>query len=120
MTAKDIISKAIVMLGYNDEQGNTSDSRFQIAAKNALKIVYSDLFYCLNSKGFEEIKSLTDEIKLPERVLNNVMPYGVASFIAESIGDGEKQQFFTVIYNRKRTQLTNFEDMEDGIPYPDY
>lgn len=121
MTAKDIISKAIITLGYNDEQGNTSDSRFQIASKNALNIVYSDLFYCLNSEGFEEIKSLTDEIKLPERILNNVMPYGVAAFIAESIGDGEKQQFFIAIYNKKRMQTTRSDSVdESGVPCPEY
>lgn len=118
MTGKEMINKAILLLGYNDEQGNTSDSRFQVASKNALNFVYSDLFYCLAPEGFEEIKTLSEEIPLPERVLFDVMPYGVAAFIAESLGDGEKQQYFAMMYNRKRAGLTRYEDIEDGIPYP--
>nr|DAO88777.1 MAG TPA: hypothetical protein [Caudoviricetes sp.] len=120
MTAKEMISKVIILLGYSDEQGNTSDSRFQVISKNALNFVYSDLFYCLNSEGFKEIKALSEEIPLPERILYDVMPYGVAAFIAESLGDGEKQQYFAVIYNSKKASLTHYDDMETDVPYPYY
>ena len=29
MTAKNVIDKALLLLGYNDGLGNTSDARFQ-------------------------------------------------------------------------------------------
>lgn len=118
MTAKEMISKAIILLGYSDEQGNTSDSRFQVISKNALNFVYSDLFYCLNSEGFKEIKALSEEIPLSERVLYDVMPYGVAAFIAESLGDGEKQQFFAAMYNLKRKSVVKDDAVQDVIPAP--
>lgn len=120
MTAKDMISKAIVLLGYNDDRGNTSDSRFQIASKTAVNSVMAELFYCLNNDGFKEIEALSDEIKLPERVLYNIMPYGVASLIAESIGDADKQAYFGAIYNRRLAQLSHSEPFVDEIPYPEY
>lgn len=34
MTGGDITAKAILLLGYNDMNGNTSDARFQAAAKS--------------------------------------------------------------------------------------
>ncbi len=119
MTVKELISKAIILLGYNDDLGNTSDARFQISSKVAFDTVYSDIFFCLNREGFKEL-SLADEIQLPESIVHNVMPYGVAAFIAESLGDADKQRYFMNIYNKRRVSLSHYEDMVDDIPYPDY
>ncbi len=120
MTAMEMIRKAILLLGYNDDKGNTSDARFQQTAKTALNSVYAEIFYANHNEGFEEIKTLSDLIVLPERVLNNIMPYGVASYIAEALGDADKQAYFGSMYNRKLVQLSHFEDIKDEIPYPDY
>ena len=120
MTAKDMISKAIMLLGYNDDRGNVSNSRFQVTSKNAVNTIYSELFYCLNSEGFNEIVTLSDEINLPERVLYNVMPFGVASLIAEGLGDSDKQAYFGTLYNRRIAQLSHSEEMIDEIPCPYY
>ncbi len=119
MTVKELISKAIVLLGYNDDRGNTSDARFQVASKTAFNTVYADIFFCLKDDEFKEL-TLADEVPLPDRIVYNVMPYGVAAFIAESLGDADKQQYFMIIYNKRRASLSHYEDMVDEIPCPDY
>ncbi len=118
MTANEIISKAIVLLGYHDGLGNTNDERFQMVSKNALNFVYNDLVNCLGRNDFKDVKSLAEKIDMPDRVLYDVMPYGVASFIAESIGDGEKQQYFASLYNFKRKSVTYEDKVQDVIPAP--
>lgn len=116
MTAGRIISKALTLLGYGDILGSTADSRFQVISKSALNSIYSDLFYRMYDKGFKEVASLSDKILLPERVLNDVLPYGVAAFIAESLGDGDKQTYFINIYNLKRRSVTRQLKVQDTIP----
>ncbi len=118
MTVKDITEKALTLLGYNDMNGNTADARFQVTALNAVNFVFADLFYCLNDTGFKELGKLSEEIDLPERVLNDVMPYGVASFIAKNVGDGENQQFFAQMYNTKRRSVSVGSKIQDIIPTP--
>lgn len=116
MTGEQIIAKAIFLLGYNDMFGNTNDARFQVTAKNALNFIYSDLFYINQTKGFKEIEGFSDEIELPERALFDVMPYGVAAFIAQAMGDGENQQYFSQLYNLKRKALADPGTIADAIP----
>lgn len=118
MTAKEMIAKAIVLLGYNDDRGNTSDSRFQIASKNAINFVLADLIHCLGRDDYGDITNLGSEILLPKRVLYDVMPYGVAAFIAESIGDADKQQYFATMYNTKRKTVVYQDSVQDVIPAP--
>lgn len=116
MTGEQMIAKAIFLLGYNDMYGNTNDARFQTTAKNALNFIYSDLFYMNQTGGFKEMEGFSDEIELPERALFDVMPYGVAAFIAQAMGDGENQQYFSTLYNLKRKVLAETGNIEDVIP----
>ena len=116
MTGQEIISKALILLGYSDGLGS-SDARFQVAAKNALNFIYSDLFYRSNNNGFKEA-ALNENIDLPEKVLNDCMPYGVAAFIATCVGDGDKQQYFSSIYNLKRKSVVGKGSVDDIVPAP--
>lgn len=118
MTANQISTKALILLGYNDMNGNTSDPRLQVTALNAVNAIYADLFYKFNSKGFKELGTLAEELDLPERILNDVVPYGVAAFIAKNIGDGENQQYFSALYNTKRKSAVNGSSIVDVIPSP--
>lgn len=118
MTAKDIADKALTLLGYNDMNGNTADPRFQVTALNAVNFIYADLFYCLNDDGFKELGKLSEDVDLPERVINDVMPYGVASLIAKNVGDGENQQFFASMFNTKRRSVSAGGEIQDVIPAP--
>ena len=116
MTAKDIIRKAITMLGYNDIYGNTGDARLQTASLNAVNMAYSDLFYLNKKQGFQEISNAEQIIDLDERTLNNILPYGVAAHLAQSIGDTDNQQYFSVIFNQRRKTVVSADTIQDALP----
>ena len=80
MTGNEMMKKALVLLGYTDSTGEISgEQRFRSRALTVLNGVYSDLFYIKHRDGFIPLKHITDNIELPERELNDVMPYGVAA-----------------------------------------
>lgn len=116
MTAKEIIRKAIMMLGYNDIYGNTGDARLQAASLNAVNMAYADLFYANKNSGFQEISDAEQVIDLDERTLNNILPYGVAAHLAQSIGDSDNQQYFSVIYNQRRKTVVSSDTIQDTLP----
>lgn len=120
MTGAEMIKKALTLLGYTDSSGDVSGSeRFKTRSIPVLNAIYSDLFYTRKSSGFVPLKSINDEIDLPERALNDVMPYGVASMLAQSEGDGDQQQTFVMLYNQKRNAMNNSGAVRDAIPFPE-
>lgn len=120
MTGNEMMKKALVLLGYTDSTGEISgEQRFRSRALTVINSVYADLFYIRNSGGFIQLDKITDNIELPERVLNDVMPYGVAAFLAQSESDGDMQQTFISLYNSKRAALTKSEAVGDVIPCPE-
>ncbi len=116
MTADKVIKRAIEMLGLNDIYGSTGDARLQTASLSALNTVYADLFYLKNTDGFQEISDISEPLSLDERTLYNVMPYGVAAYIAQSLGDTDSQQFFSILYNSKRKTVVNTSTIQDMLP----
>ena len=117
MTARGILDRAIRLLGYTDSLGNTEMSgRINSRAISAINFVYSDLFYLNKKEGFQGITDLKDEIILPEKLLNDVMPYGVAGFIAQGESDGDQQQLFMAIYNKKRLGAVRPSEIKDVLP----
>ena len=111
MTAQKIIDKSAKMIGYS----GACDARLQAVALNALNRIYAELFFLENSENFREIKDLSQKINLKERILYDVMPYGVASVIASSLGDSENANYFATIYNLKRKKCEN-SSVIDIIP----
>ncbi|MBQ0110457.1 MAG: hypothetical protein KBS41_00810, partial [Oscillospiraceae bacterium] len=98
MLAQNLFDRALSLLNYRQPDGNVDDT----LTKNAIgciNAVYCDLFYLLNSSGYADITSLRDTLNLPERVFNDVAPYGVAMHLAQASGDGLNQQIFGTIYN---------------------
>lgn len=117
MTGQEMLNRALLLLGYSDAQGNVADEeRVKLRALSVLNTVYSDLFYILFDEGFKPLVTLSQKIELPERVLQDVMPYGVASFLAMSESDGDNQQVYTVLYNRKRTAINRQSATRDVLP----
>lgn len=120
MTGKEMIKRAIILLGYTDGTGEISgEQRFRSRALTVLNSIYADLFYIQNKEGFCPLETAADEIKLPERALTDVMPYGVAAFLAQSENDGDQQQVFLSLYNAKRAALTHADTVKDVIPCPE-
>ncbi|MBE7092717.1 MAG: hypothetical protein E7365_06025 [Clostridiales bacterium] len=116
MIAKNIIDKAMALLGYADMEGNTDSARFQLTSITAVNAIYSDLYYLNNKTDFKPITSANDSVNLEERVLNDVMPYGVASFIAQNMGDTVNQQFYSQMYNLKRKSVSAQATITDTLP----
>lgn len=120
MKAKDILDNTLKMMGYSDSDGNTElTARIRNQAVVAVNLVYSDLWRACNTGEFEPIESLDNEINLPKKALGDVFMYGLAMHIARSENDGDQQQYYTMLYNSKRSGLTRYETVKNAIPYPD-
>lgn len=117
MTAASLFNDALKMLGYTDSDGNAElTSRLRNRAVVTVNLVYGDLWRIYNSGEFKPIKLLSDEIKLPEKALGDVFLYGLAMHIARSENDGDQQQFFTMLYNSRRSTLTQYDKVKNVIP----
>ncbi len=108
--ALEIIEQAFNMLGYD----NTDELNKSVLT--AVNTIAMDIFYINNSEGFTPVKTVNDVLDFPEEVINDTIPHGVASLLAEIMDDGEKQQIYAAYYNRKRTKLTVISSVEDKLP----
>lgn len=116
MTGNQLLNNALKVLGYTDQNGNAQlTSRVRNSAVVNINLVYSDLWRITRDEPFEPINSLGDTIDLPESVLHDVFLYGLCMHIARSENDGDQQQFYTVLYNQKRTSLSRFETIQDSF-----
>lgn len=114
MTGNQLLNTSLKILGYTDQNGNAQlTSRVRNSAVVNINLVYSDLWRITHTESFEPINSLGDTIDLPGNALHDVFPYGLCMHIARSENDGDQQQFYSVLYNQKRTSLSNFETVED-------
>lgn len=113
MTGNEIYIQAIRRLGYSDAP------RFRGKALAIINQVYADLHYCVSpEKPFSPLENLGGEIALPERAVFDIMPAGAAAFLAQSESDGDSQQVWISIYNRKRAALTGLSGRRDVFPSP--
>lgn len=100
MTGKDIYSRAIISLGYEDDQ------TFKDKAVVVINQVYDELLYAFPNAERKPIKNLNEDINLPETVCFNVAVYGVAERLALGTGDGELQQYFARRYEVAKSKLS--------------
>jgi hypothetical protein len=114
MTAKNMIDKAMIMLGYSSREGNLG-AESEIAARGLtfVNLIYADLFYALGEKGFVPLNSTAEDIKLPERVLHDIMPFGVAMYFAQSESDADNQSLYAALYNQKRSTIIRVGRVQD-------
>ena len=120
MTAAEMEKTVIRLLGYTDGSGSIAPStQLRQKALTAINAVYADLFYSLGMTGFSPALSPESKIELPERVLNDIMPYGAAAFLAQSENDGDRQQYYIMLYNQKRAALTRKDGVQDNMPTPE-
>lgn len=119
MTAKEIINRAVDLLGYSTVNGNTQIMpRIMNRAISIINTVYEDLWRIENSGGeseFEPISHLTDEVALSSKALG-IITYGAAAFIAQSESDGDVQQVWMTVYNQKRRTLSQVARKADTVP----
>ena len=116
MKAITLLNDALKMLGYSDSDGNAElTQRLRNRAVVTVNLVYGDLWRIFNSESFKTIKSMDDEVALPEKALGDVFLYGLAMHIARSENDGDQQQFFTMLYNAKRAGLTQYDKVKNTV-----
>ena len=119
-TGEQVKNRALQLLNYTDGQGRLDAQMYTDVTARALPLVnqiYSDVWYGLYDEGFEELGAITDTLRLPERVVNEVMPYGVAMLMAQTLGDADNQSLMATYYNRKRASLTHPRERKDVMPY---
>lgn len=117
MKAIEVFENTLKLLGYSDANGNAQlTQRIRNRAVVAINAVYSDLFRIEGQGEFKAIKSLDEELELPQNVLTDIFPFGLAMFIAQNENDGDQQQFYASLYNSKRTLLTKHGLIKDRLP----
>jgi len=103
MTGQQMFDKAMTLLGYVGSHNEISGKDELLTRGLAfINQIYSDLHYASDTINFISLNNINDEINLPTRALYDVMPYGVAMFLAQAEGDGDNQQMFSALYNQKR------------------
>ena len=103
MTGQQMFDKAMLLLGYTGSHNEISGKDELLTRGLAfINQIYIDLHYASAITDFVPLNNINDEIVLPTRDLYNVMPYGVAMFLALAEGDGDNQQIFAALYNQKR------------------
>lgn len=118
-TGEQVKAQAFSLLNYTDQNGRVDNAMYADVAARALALVnqiYAELWYALHPCGFEELPSLSEEIRLPERVINNCMVYGVAMLMAQTIGDADNQSLMADLYNQHRVALTHRCRRRDVMP----
>ncbi len=122
MTGKEMLKKALTLLGYIDGEGHVQhEAVINRLSLDVVNTVYCDLWYECTKKDFIPLGSLSEEIDptgsvITHRMLHDIMPYGVAAFMAQSNSDGDNQQLWMTIYNRKKCALTKTGTVKNVLP----
>lgn len=114
ISVRELIDKAFNLCGYQ------KSNELMQQAITAVNIIASDIYYLNHTEGFKPVSSLSDELEFDEMIINDVIPYGVASHLAELEYDGEKQNLYAAYYNRKRLRICGREQIEDKTPRGDW
>ncbi len=119
-TGLDVVTRALYLLQYTDANGVLDHRRNAELLRRALPVanqIAGELWYMENSGVFPELSSLEQEVPLSQRTLDEAMPYGVAMLLAQSEGDGDSQQLFSALYNRKRAGVRRLTEARlDMLP----
>ena len=107
-TGADVFQRAMSLLGYTGIDGAVNGALSAELFRRSLDIVnqvLADLWPLEKAEDFEPLNSLNEDIPLSVQSIENVMPYGVAAFLAQSEGDGTNQQFYSSLYQQKRNAV---------------
>lgn len=117
MTARQAVNTALDLLGYTDNNGNEQlTRRIMNKAVSVVNTVYSDLWGVVQGPAeFVPVKTLSEDIALAGRAAE-AFPYGIAAFLAQSENDGDQQQLWMSVYNRRRAGLSRLTTVKDSVP----
>lgn len=108
MTGLNLFEKAMEMLGYVNSDGISGRNEMIKKALTLINNVYAELYYAWEdwrNKPFEPLKNINESLNLPQIVLDDIAPYGVAMYLAQSESDADNQSLYAAIYNQKKTRV---------------
>jgi len=117
MTGRNVLQQALGLLGYQNMEELTGQAEILQRGLMAVNQIYSDLHYLTTLRPHQPLADLSEELLLSERAAGDVMPYGVAMLLAQTESDGDNQQLFAELYNRKRSSLSRTDWVRETMPY---
>lgn len=122
MNAMSLFEKAMEMLGYASAEGISGREDMLKKALTLINNVYAELHYAFQQKAGDEdsfvpIVNINDSLNLPTAVLNDIAPYGVAMYLAQSEGDADNQSLYANIYNQKKVRGKRIGRIKDRLPH---
>lgn len=118
MNGNQILQRALTLMGYTDQNGDIDSEAARSANRHglaAVRQIYSELSYASGTAP-AAVTDMSMPLPLSRRLLDEVMPYGVAMLLAIAEGDTNTEAAFALIYNRKRGLLTTTEQRIDALP----
>lgn len=119
MNGNDVLRRALLLLGYTDENGEPDAAAAAALYKRGLPLIdqlCADLSVAERGVAAAAVTSLSQPLPLSEVAARSVLPYGVAMLFAASRGDGDNQQLFAALYTAKRRALHPREQVQDRLP----
>ena len=110
MNGLGLFDKAMEMLGYVSSDGISGKEDIMKKALTLINNVYSELHYSFQpEKEFNPLVSIKEELKLPKMVIEDIAPYGVAMYLAQSESDADNQSLYAAIYNQKKSRVISIK-----------
>lgn len=122
MNGMSLFEKAMEMLGYASAEGISGREDILKKALTVINNIYAELYYAFvkipgDEDSFVPLANINDTLNLPTRVLNDIAPYGVAMYLAQSEGDADNQSLYANIYNQKKVRGKRIGRIKDHQPH---
>ena len=115
MTGRQMITRALSLLGFAENDGNLQlTQRVMNRALPLVNLVYGDLNAILGNEH-KPLENLNDKISLPIKALD-IFACGLAGYIAQSEGDDNAQYFWSSEYQARRVKLSQVTEYKDTLP----
>lgn len=122
MTGMKLFDRAMELLGYTSADGISGKEDMLKRALTLINQVYSELYYAFvqvpgEKDEFKPLTNILNEIKLPNNVLMDIAPYGLAMYLAQSESDADNQSLYANIYNQKKVRGKKVTVIKDRLPH---
>ena len=121
-TGNDVFNRARLLLGYTGIDGAVNGAQSAELFRRELDVlnqVMADLWPLEKDEVYQPLVNVNENIPLSVAAVENVMPYGVAMFLAQADGDGANQQLYATLYQQKRNAVKKpLKTRADVLPAP--
>ena len=119
MTGQQAVREAMKLLGYTDVAGEIDSTQYaELQKRVGVMVTQLVAELSLDESGRMTVPDAWyDELPLSEQTARCVLPYGIAMWLAASQGDGDRQQLFAALYDRRRVSVCRREErVVDTLP----